>query len=215
MKPNADLSLRGMGRILAELIERLDLNGVTLCFNDWSGAQTMIADGLMDRVGRLVLVSCETADNYPPGLGGMAVWASAKLPGGISLMRQALLRRRIRNLPFVYGQMSKRGVPDELMREWLEPLKRPEIRRDLRKYAGDAMNGRRAMRTASSALGSFRHPVLVVWDEEGKMMPNRSGRELAEAFPDSRMVELPDCYTLIPEDQPIPLANAIREFVES
>jgi pimeloyl-ACP methyl ester carboxylesterase len=45
------------------------------------------------------------------------------------------------------------------------------------------------------------------------MMPNRSGRELAEAFPDSRLVELPDCYTLIPEDQPVALASAIRELV--
>jgi pimeloyl-ACP methyl ester carboxylesterase len=212
MKPDADLSLRGMGRILAEFIERLDLRDVTLCFNDWSAAQTMIADGLMRRVGRLVLVSCETADNYPPGLGGMAVWASAKVPGGISLMREALLRRRIRNLPFVYGQMSKRGIPDELMREWLEPLKRPEIRRDLRKYAGDAMQGKRDMRAATQALASFERPVLVVWDEEGRMMPNEEGRKLAGAFSDSRLVELPDCYTLIPEDQPVMLAEAIRDF---
>lgn len=213
MKPDADLSLRGMGRILAEFIERLDLDDVTLCFNDWSAAQTMVADGLMDRVGRLVLVSCETAGNYPPGLGGHAVWLSAKLPGGLSLMRQVLLRPRLRRLPFVYGQMSKRGVPDELMREWLEPLKRAEIRRDLRKYAGDAMNGKRAMRAASASLDSFMRPVLVVWDVEGRMMPNEEGRRLAEAFPDGRLVELPDCYTLIPEDQPIALAKAIREFV--
>jgi pimeloyl-ACP methyl ester carboxylesterase len=213
MKPDADLSLRGMGRILAEFIERLDLDDVTLCFNDWSAAQTMVADGLMDRVGRLILVSCETADNYPPGLSGHAVWLSAKLPGGLSLMRQVLLRPRLRRLPFVYGQMSKRGVPDELMREWLEPLKRAEIRRDLRKYAGDAMNGKRAMRAASASLDSFMRPVLVVWDAEGRMMPNEEGRRLAEAFPDSRLVELPDCYTLIPEDQPIALAKAIREFV--
>lgn len=215
MKPNADLSLRGLGRILAEFVERLGLDNVTLCFNDWSAAQTMIADDLMDRVGRLVLVSCETADNYPPGLAGHAVWLSAKLPGGILLMRQVLLRQRLRRLPFVYGQMSKHGVPDQLIREWLEPLKRPEIRRDLRKYAGDAMKGKRAMRAASASLGSFTPPVLVVWDAEGRMMPNRSGRQLAEAFPDSQMVELPDCYTLIPEDQPVELAKAIREFVEA
>ncbi|HVC07458.1 MAG TPA: alpha/beta hydrolase [Solirubrobacterales bacterium] len=213
MKPDADLSLRGVGRILAEFIERLGLEDVTLCFNDWSGAQTMIADDLMGRVGRLVLVSCETAGNYPPGLGGHAVWLSAKLPGGISLMRQVLLCPRLRRLPFVYGQMSKRGLPDGLMREWLEPLKRPEIRRDLRKYAGDAMNGKRAIRAASTSLASFTRPVLVVWDAEGKMMPNEEGRRLAEAFPDSRLVELPDCYTLIPEDQPGALAEAIQEFL--
>ena len=54
-----------------------------LCFNDWGGAQTMVADGNAERVGRLVLVSCETAGNYPPGLAGHAAWLSCKLPGGL------------------------------------------------------------------------------------------------------------------------------------
>ncbi len=212
MRPGADLSLRGMGRLLAEFLERADLGDVTLCFNDWSGAQTMIADGLMERVGRLVLVSCETAGNYPPGIGGHGVWLSAKLPGGISLLRWVLSRPRLRRLPFVYGQMTKRGVPDQLMLEWLAPLKRAEIRRDLAKYAGDAMRGKRDMRAATPALASFRRPVLVVWDSEGKMMPNEEGRRLAAAFAEATYVELPDCYTLIPEDQPRALAAEIRGF---
>ena len=213
LRADADLSLRGVGRIVAEFLERLELSEVVLCFNDWGGAQTMIADGLMERVGRLVLVSCETAGNYPPGLGGHAAWVSCKLPAGLSMMRRTLLSPRLRRLPVVYGQMSKRGIPDELMRSWLEPLARPEIQRDLRKYAGDAMRGKRAIRAASAALGSFRRPVLVVWDSEGKMMPTAQGRELAAAFPDSRFVELPDCYTLIPLDQPAALAREIGDFV--
>jgi pimeloyl-ACP methyl ester carboxylesterase len=212
MKVDADLSLRGMGRIVAEFLERLDLRDVVLCFNDWGGAQTMIADGGDERVGKLVLVSCETEGNYPPGLAGQAAWVSAKLPGGFSVMRQTLLRPRLRQLPFVFGQMSKRGVPDELLRDWLEPLKRPEIRRDLRKYAGDVRRGKRDIRAATPALRSFDRPVLVVWDREGKMMPNAEGRRLAEPFPNSRYVELPDCYTLIPIDQPVALAREIRNF---
>ncbi len=212
LRADADLSLRGIGRMVSEFLERLDLRDVVLCFNDWGGAQTMIADGLVDRVGKLVLVSCETAGNYPPGLGGHAAWLSCKLPGGLAMMRQTLLRPRLRRLPFIYGQMTKRGIPDELMREWLEPLRRSEIRRDLRKYAGDAMRGKKAIRAATPALGSFERPVLVVWDSEGKMMPNAEGRELAAAFPDARYVELADCYTLIPFDQPQALAREIREF---
>jgi pimeloyl-ACP methyl ester carboxylesterase len=213
MIADADLSLRGMGRILAEFLERAELNDVTLCFNDWSAAQTMIADGLMERVARLVLVSCETDGNYPPGIGGHALWLAAKLPGGLSLLRWVLSRPRLRALPFVYGQMTKRGIPDELMREWLEPLKRHEIRRDLRKYAGDAMNGKRAMRAATPALAGFERPVLVVWDREGPMMPTAEGRRLAASFPDARLVELSDCYTLITEDQPDELAAAIGTFI--
>ena len=212
MHPDADLSLRGMASILAEFLESLDLRGVTLCFNDWCGAQVMIADGSMERVGKLVLVSCEAYENYPPGLAGHAAWLSAKLPGGLALMRWVLLRPRLRGLPFVFGQMSKHGMPDDLMREWLEPLKRAEIRRDLRKYAGAAMKGRHDLRAATPALASFDRPVLIVWDVEGKMMPNEHARRLAAAFPDSRLVELADCYTLIPEDQPVELAEAIRAF---
>ena len=72
-----------------------------------------------------------------------------------------------------------------------------KIRRDLRKYAGDAMQGKRDMRAATASLGSFKKPVLVVWDSEGKMTPNDEGHRLAASFPDSRLVWLPDCYTLI------------------
>ena len=212
LRADADLSLRGIGRIVAEFLERLDLRDVVLCFNDWGGAQTMIADGNVERVAKLVLVSCETDRNYPPGLAGNAAWLSCKLPGGLQAMRLTLLRPRLRRLPMIYGQMSKRGIPQALMRSWLEPLKRAEIRRDLRKYAGDAMNGKRDIRAATPALASFERPVLVVWDSEGKMMPAAEGRRLAGSFPDSRFVELPDCYTLIPLDQPEALAEEIRSF---
>jgi pimeloyl-ACP methyl ester carboxylesterase len=212
MRPDADLSLCGMGRIITEFLAALELRDITLCFNDWCGAQVMIADNGVERVGGLVLVSCETAGNYPPGMAGYAAWLSAKVPGGLTMMRQVLLRSRLRQLPMIFGQMSKRGIPDDLIGDWMGPLRRPEIRRDLRKYAGAAMGGKRDLAAASEALGSFGRPVLVVWDAEGKMMPNEEGRRLANSFPNSRHVELTDCYTLIPLDQPQALAREIRAF---
>ena len=130
---------------------------------------------------------------------------SARLPGGLSVMRRTLLIKSLRRLPFVYGQMSKRGVPDALMREWLEPLRRPEIRRDVRRYIGDIRQGRRDIVAATASLRTFDRPVLVVWDSEGPMMPNEDGRKLASDFP-------ADSYTLIPIDQPVELAAAIRDF---
>jgi pimeloyl-ACP methyl ester carboxylesterase len=212
MHPDADLSLRGIGRIVAELLERLDLRDVTLCFNDWGGAQVMIADGLVDRVGRLALIACEAFENYPPGLPGRLAAFSARMPGGIEMMRRALMVRRLRELPITFGRMSKRGVPDELMRDWLSPLARREIRRDLAKYAGDARNGRRGMLAATPALSTFERPVLVVWAPEDRMMRPALGARLAAAFPNARLVEVSDSYTLVPIDQPELLAAALREF---
>lgn len=212
LRPDADLSLPGLSLMVSEFLERLDLEDAVVCFNDWGGAQTMVSHGGVERVGALVLVSCETAGNYPPGLAGRIAALSGWLPGGFAVMRMALLSPWLRRLPFTYGRMSKRGVPDELMRRWTEPLKRPEIRRDLRRYVRDARRGRREIQAATPALRTFERPVLVVWDEEGTMMPNREGRRLADSFPNSKYVELPDCYTLIPLDQPQALAREIRQF---
>jgi pimeloyl-ACP methyl ester carboxylesterase len=44
-------------------------------------------------------------------------------------------------------------------------------------------------------------------------MPLAAGRRLADSFPNARFVEVPDSRTLIPIDQPQPLARAIAQFV--
>jgi pimeloyl-ACP methyl ester carboxylesterase len=215
MRPDADLSLRGLGRILTEFIERLDLRDVTLCFNDWCGAQVMIADAGVDRVGRLVLVSCEAFENYPPGLPGRLAAIMARVPGGVAIMRRTLLSRPLRQLPMLFGNMSKRAVPDQIMRDWLQPLAQQEIRRDYRKYAGDTARGKRDLLAATGALSTFDRPVLVAWATEDRIMPPEHGRRLAQAFPTSQLVEIPDSYTLVPEDQPAVLAAHLRAFIAS
>ena len=210
MRPDADLTLRGMGKIVAEFLEALELDDVTLVFNDWSCGQTMIADGLVDRVGAIAFVSCEAYEGYPPGLPGRIVWLSAKLPGGMRLMRRTLAGRRIRRLPVVYGNLSKRGVPDDLLDDWLVPFARPEIQRDLRRYAGDAMRGRKLMFAATPALRRFDKPALVAWAREDKLLPVKLAHRLAADLPNSRLVEIDDSYTLVPRDQPVLLAAELR-----
>jgi hypothetical protein len=67
-------------------------------------------------------------------------------------MARALLFRPRRELPIALGWMSKRGIPDEIVKEWLRPLRRREIRRDLRKYVRDTKRGRRDLLAATEAL---------------------------------------------------------------
>jgi pimeloyl-ACP methyl ester carboxylesterase len=210
MRADADLSLRGQVRLLAEFLERLELQEVTLVFNDWCGAQLLVAEGRDARVGRLVLASCETDDNYPPGLPGRVAALAAGLPAVLKPLRIRALRR----LPMTFGLMSKRPISDELVDQWLEPaLTNPAIRADLRKYAGDTRQGRRQLVKANSRLAGFAKPVLVAWAAEDKVMPVTAGRRLAASFPNSRFVEIPDSRTLIPVDQPRALADAIAAFV--
>ena len=53
MRADADLSLRGQVRLLTEFLDRLELQEVTLVFNDWCGAPAAGRQGL-GRPGRAV-----------------------------------------------------------------------------------------------------------------------------------------------------------------
>jgi pimeloyl-ACP methyl ester carboxylesterase len=216
MRPRADLSLRGQVRLLVEFLDRLELDGVTLVFNDWCGAQLLVAEGWDDRVGGLVFASCETDDNYPPGLPGRLAAIAAHVPGGYLAVLGPMRIKALRRLPMTFGLMSKRPIPEQMFDSWLAPaLSQSEIRRDLRKYAGDTRRGRQELEAASARLGGFRKPVLVAWAAEDKVMPIESGRRLAASFPNSRHVEIADSRTLIPIDQPKTLADTIAHFVSS
>lgn len=72
MDAGADLGPAGVAGLIADAVERLNLDAVTLVGNDSGGAYSQIAlarhgDRLAGRVSGLVLTSCETPyDEWPP-----------------------------------------------------------------------------------------------------------------------------------------------------
>jgi pimeloyl-ACP methyl ester carboxylesterase len=211
MRRDADLTLAGYAKMVAELLELLDLDDVTLVQNDHAAA-IVLAGEAPPRVARIVISSCEAFENFPPGLPGKNIRATAFLPGGLFLSMQALRVRALRRLPIAFGWMSKRPLPDELLDRWLEPLQTQRaIRRDLRRYVTSAR--RREMVEACARLGAFERPALVVWTPEDRVQRPEHGRRLAALLPDSRLLEIADSYTLIMRDQPEAFARAVSQFV--
>jgi pimeloyl-ACP methyl ester carboxylesterase len=211
--PDVDLSLPAIARLVAEFLDRLDLHDVVLVGNDTGGAlvQLIMADGTA-RVGRVVLVSCDAFDNFPPGLTGRTLVRTGRLsPRLFGLFMQQMRLRMTRRLPIAFGWLTKRG--DAATARWMKPvLKQPEIRRD-------AVRVLRAIRAepdllveAAERLPKFEGPALVVWAAGDRVMPPEHGRRLAALLPQGRLVEVDDSYTLIPLDQPARLAAVIREF---
>ena len=49
----------------------------------------------------------EVSAGHPPGIPGRLASLSARMPGGISMMRRALLVRRLRELPITFGRIVK------------------------------------------------------------------------------------------------------------
>jgi pimeloyl-ACP methyl ester carboxylesterase len=216
MRPDADLSLPGMARLLGEFLERLDSHEATLVQNDWGGAQVLLAlsPAGATRIARLVLTSCEAFDNYPPAPVRPLVML-ARLPGGLTALMRLHRLRAIRSAPGAWGWMSKRPIPDEVMTAWFRPATTDRaIRRDLAKYVTSVPPRRVLLDWAERAAG-FDRPVLVAWAAEDRMMPPAHGRRLAALFPDAQYVQIADSYTLIPEDQPAELTRHLREFLRT
>jgi pimeloyl-ACP methyl ester carboxylesterase len=216
MHADADLSLRGITGLVAELIDQLDLRDVTVVGNDTGGAlvQLLVCDR-PTRVGRIVLASSDAFDNFPPGLTGRTLVLTGRLPPALfGLFMQQMRLRPLRRLPIAFGWLTKRG--DAATARWMKPLfHQREIRRDavgvLRAIASD----KHLMLDAAECLSTFDHPALVVWASADRVMPPDHGRRLAELLPQGHLVEIPDSYTLIPLDQPAPLAQILRDFTRS
>ncbi|MEV5299417.1 alpha/beta fold hydrolase [Amycolatopsis methanolica] len=137
----------------------------------------------------------------------------ARIPGGLKAMLHLLKFRFVQRAPGSSGWMSKTPVPAEVMDSWIRPAREnPAIMRDVLKY-GLHTPPKETLLEWSGRLEEFTGPVLVVWAKEDKLMPREHRPRLVALFPDARLAEVPDSYTLVPEDQPELLTNLLREFV--
>ncbi|WP_415975399.1 alpha/beta fold hydrolase [Rhodococcus sp. 077-4] len=213
MKPDADLSMKGMAGLVADFLAALDLVDVTLVHTDWGGALFLTAMGRDDRVGSLIVLPCEAFDNFPPGIPGRLATMAARVPGGIMLAVRQLRIRRLRNLPFVFGWMTVRPISDSLARRWTQSaFESSDIRRDVAEYASTRVDSTETI-ADTQALAEFSGPSMVLWSAHNRIMPAQHGRRLAALLPDCRYVELADTAVLVTLDRPDAVAHEIGIFL--
>ena len=211
MNPDADLSPYGVAATIADFLEALDLEDVTIVGNDSGGAiSQVLVTRHPDRIGRLVLTNCDTYENFPPGI-FKAMPAIAKLPGGMSLLAAPFRVGALARAAF--KPFSKRGIPAELVASWMEPAMRdPGVRHDLKKVTV-GMNKRYTLEAAEKLRGS-QLPILFTWAPGDRLFPIKRAERLAAEAGNARIVEIPDAATFVPLDQPQRVADEIAAFVK-
>ena len=184
--------------------------------NDTGGAivQLMIAQGC-ERIGRVVLASCDAFENFPPGLTGRTLVLTGKLPPVLfGLFMQQMRLKPVRRLPLAFGWLTKRG--DAATARWMKPvLQQPEIRRDAIRVLRAISAAPTLLVDAANALPGFDRPALVIWASEDRVMPTEHGPRLADLLPQGQLVEISDSYTLLPLDQPVRFGQVVRQFLHS
>jgi len=209
---DADLSLPGLGRIVADFLEALDLDGVAIVANDTGGAVSQWLVGHhAERIDRLVLTSCDAFEKFPP-TPQLYLEYAARLRALMWLVAWTVRFKPVQRLPTAYGWTTRRPIDAEVMRSYTTPIRaNPDVRRDLARLLRAVDT--RYMFEAADALPRFDHPALVLWAADDKLFPREHGRRLAELLPQGTFETMPDSRTFIPEEQPERLAARVRDFL--
>jgi pimeloyl-ACP methyl ester carboxylesterase len=212
MDEDADLSPPGIAKLVAELLEALDLRGVTLIGNDSGGAiSQIVATEHPERIGRLILTNCDTYENFPPKLFSY-LKVAARVPGALTATSQSLRFKPLRRSPLAFGVLTKSRLDAGLLDDWVRPgLENRDVRRDTGKF----IRGISPEQTLEAARGleSFPAPTLFAWAHEDRWFPVADAERLAASMPNARVERIADSKTFVAIDQPERLAAAISTFV--
>jgi pimeloyl-ACP methyl ester carboxylesterase len=201
-----------MARIVADFLDVLDLTDVTIVANDTGGAVAQALVGRHpDRIGRLVLTSCDAFEKFPPTPQKyLEVAARSRIL--MWIVAYTAKFKGIQRLPTAYGYVTSQPMPADIMRSFTDPIRlNPGVRRDFRRML-------RAVDTkytfeAADRLTTFDKPALVLWADNDKIFPREHGQLLAQLLPQGDFALIPDSRTFIPEEQPELLATAIADFL--
>jgi pimeloyl-ACP methyl ester carboxylesterase len=211
MRPDADLTAAGLGRLVADFLDALDLSGVTLVGNDSGVAVAqVVAARHPARLGGLVLATGDAFDHFPPKLFRPLIAAArtGTLPSMIGLLKS----RKARTLPNAYGWVTHRELPHDLIDAWVAAYFADKgVRRDLRRLTA-ALGDDDFMNKIATELAAFTRPALLAWAADDKFFPAEHARRLAAILPDARVEMIPDSRTWVMRDQPERTAHLIADL---
>ena len=211
MNADADLSPPGLARLIAELLERLELDQVTLVGNDTGGALCQLVTAHHpERLGRLVLTNCDAFENFPPPALRVAVKTLGRVPAALTLLAAAGRLRFARSGAMKAVPLTMKPIPDDLVRAWISPLRDPRIRHDLVRVLRD-MSSEHTL-AAAEQLRHFEAPALVVWGLQDKFFALADAERLVVTLPHARLERIPDARTFVQLDAPERVADLVAEM---
>jgi pimeloyl-ACP methyl ester carboxylesterase len=211
MRPDADLTTAGLGRLVADFLQALDLREVILVGNDSGGAiAQVVAARHPQRLGGLVLATCDAFDNHPPRL--FRPLLTAARTGALTPLLATLKFRPVRSLPSAYGWLSHGQPPHELIDGWVANyLADRGVRRDTRRLLA-ALGDDAFMGQIAAELAGFGKPVLLAWAADDKFFPLDHAQRLAAILPNARLALIAGSRTWVMRDQPQHTAQLIGQF---
>jgi pimeloyl-ACP methyl ester carboxylesterase len=213
MPAGADLTPPGLARLIADFLAALDLRDAVLVANDTAGALAqLVVTQHPERVGRLVLTSCDAFDHFPPPLFRPLVVLARRVPRLFGLALRLLRASYSRRWALRLAGVCREAIPADLVDAWTRPaLDDPAVRRDLLALVRGV--DARFTLAAAERLPAFDRPTLLAWGTADRLFPLALAHRLAALLPDARLERVEDAAAIVPLDQPERLAALLADFL--
>lgn len=214
MHADADLSVPGVVRLIADFIAALDLHEVVLVGNDTGGALAqMVCARFPERISRLVLTTCDAYDVFPPPAFAALKWLG-HIPPLARLTVQSLYHvSTLRKLPFAFGDLTDGPLDNALIDEWLTPARMDDgVHRDTCKFLRTLSN--RYTQQAGAALRHFDKPVLLLWSSRCRHFPKRLAERFQRELSNVELHWIDSAGVLLSLEYAQLVGERIRAFVE-
>lgn len=163
-----------------------------------------------DRIASLILTNADALEVFPPKVFG---WLPllGHVPGGVKTLSLSLQLRL--NRIATYRMLSVDPIPDEQLKQWVEPIRRQAgIREDVRKL----LVGLEKNQTfdAAETLSGMDLPILMVWGDRDRFFKIELARRLAGMMKNVTVVPIEGGRTFVMLDKPDLVASHMDEFLK-
>jgi pimeloyl-ACP methyl ester carboxylesterase len=205
LRRGADRTIFGVAGIVAEVLAALDLEDVVLVGNDTGGVVTqLVAVHHPERLGALVLTSCDAFEHFPPPILKPVILAAkskAFFRTAIQTMRAPAARKR------AFDGLAYHNI-DDLTEIWVRPaLSDRAVAEDLRQLT---LSLRTEVTTGVAArLPEFDKPALIAWSADDTFFEVADGERLAATIPNAHLEVIDGARTFSMLDRPHRLADLL------
>jgi pimeloyl-ACP methyl ester carboxylesterase len=208
------LSPVAVAESLFDIADALGFARFSLIGFDTGGAVAQIAAASRpERIERLLLMSCDAFENFPPPIIAPLTWAARWSPA-MSLVLWLLGDASRQRAWLPLGWAAKHPLESALVRAWAAPSRNnAAIRADVvafirRMSSVDTL-------AAAGKLRFFPGQSMILWSREDRVFPLRDAHRLAELLPGCTLEWIDDAYTFAMLDNPARVTELILGFMRA
>jgi pimeloyl-ACP methyl ester carboxylesterase len=199
-----DVSIGAQTRMLAELLDRWELEQPSIAGHDIGAAITLRLMLLQGRRFRRVALCDAVA--IAPWITPFSRHVQRHLEAFQTVPEHIHRQMIATHLRTAIAREMSDAELEPYLRPWLGPIGQAAYYRQVAQF------DERYTREIEPRYGEIHTPTLVLWGEQDGWLPPQFGRRLAGAIPDARLVNVPNAGHFLPEDQPRAVVQALAPF---